>query len=400
MHVQLRHKKVVDGAIIVLALLVFALSMLWSGNSYRSYQSDALAAQNSKLADLLADAMEHYTLERGLTVATLGAQGKPADAFRAQIVAARRQADDNWQQAMALARTLENGSDFDQAVSLAVAERARLDRMRARVELYLDGRGSPPAHGEWIDTVSQFVTVSGRVWETALFSERMTHTEVGRLAMPRKILWEVAEQAGRERALLAYYLGAGRPVPDSVLNQLQFLREMTAFGIERARRLLDTPSADPRIKAVVAAMQRAYIEEFAPMRTRAYRAARAGDRSLDMAEWIEQAGIAIRSIHVVNETITTLMTEMAEESKERHLGWFGFALFLLVGSVGLSVMSLTRVRRLVEGVFEQKELAEVTMDSIGDAVITTDVQARVEYLNPVAEGLTGWTNTEAKGKPL
>jgi diguanylate cyclase (GGDEF)-like protein/PAS domain S-box-containing protein len=58
-------------------------------------------------------------------------------------------------------------------------------------------------------------------------------------------------------------------------------------------------------------------------------------------------------------------------------------------------------RVLAEGaLFNEKERAQVTLHSIGDAVITTDAQARVEYLNPVAEALTGWTSTEARGMPL
>ena len=40
------------------------------------------------------------------------------------------------------------------------------------------------------------------------------------------------------------------------------------------------------------------------------------------------------------------------------------------------------------------------LDSIGDAVITTDLSGAITYLNPVAERLTGWTATEALGKPL
>jgi PAS domain S-box-containing protein len=49
---------------------------------------------------------------------------------------------------------------------------------------------------------------------------------------------------------------------------------------------------------------------------------------------------------------------------------------------------------------EQKELLRVTLASIGDGAITTDNQARVTYLNPVAEALTGWTLSEAAGRPL
>jgi PAS domain S-box-containing protein len=48
----------------------------------------------------------------------------------------------------------------------------------------------------------------------------------------------------------------------------------------------------------------------------------------------------------------------------------------------------------------QRKLLEVTLESIGDGVIVTDVQGRVTFLNGEAEGLTGWTSAEAAGQPL
>ena len=50
--------------------------------------------------------------------------------------------------------------------------------------------------------------------------------------------------------------------------------------------------------------------------------------------------------------------------------------------------------------YAEKERALVTLQSIGDAVITTDIEGRVEFLNPVAEALTGWSTGEARGLPL
>jgi PAS domain S-box-containing protein len=46
------------------------------------------------------------------------------------------------------------------------------------------------------------------------------------------------------------------------------------------------------------------------------------------------------------------------------------------------------------------EVLRVTLGSIGDAVITTDIEGRVTYLNRVAESLTGWTEHDALGHPL
>jgi diguanylate cyclase (GGDEF)-like protein/PAS domain S-box-containing protein len=47
---------------------------------------------------------------------------------------------------------------------------------------------------------------------------------------------------------------------------------------------------------------------------------------------------------------------------------------------------------------EETERAQVTLHSIGDAVVTTDATGNVEYLNPVAEGLTGWVTEQARGQ--
>ncbi|HEV2847204.1 MAG TPA: diguanylate cyclase, partial [Thermoanaerobaculia bacterium] len=50
--------------------------------------------------------------------------------------------------------------------------------------------------------------------------------------------------------------------------------------------------------------------------------------------------------------------------------------------------------------YAEKELAQVTLASIGDGVLATDDGGQVKYLNPVAEKLTGWERAEALGHPL
>src|SRR6266566_139065 len=50
--------------------------------------------------------------------------------------------------------------------------------------------------------------------------------------------------------------------------------------------------------------------------------------------------------------------------------------------------------------FIEKERAQVTLNSIGDAVLSTDISGNVTYLNVVAEHMTGWPRKEAVGHPL
>ncbi len=49
---------------------------------------------------------------------------------------------------------------------------------------------------------------------------------------------------------------------------------------------------------------------------------------------------------------------------------------------------------------ESEEKLAVTLNSIGDAVISTDAEARVTLLNPLAEHLTGWSQAQARGRPI
>jgi diguanylate cyclase (GGDEF)-like protein/PAS domain S-box-containing protein len=53
-----------------------------------------------------------------------------------------------------------------------------------------------------------------------------------------------------------------------------------------------------------------------------------------------------------------------------------------------------------EKLFDEKERAQVTLDCIGDAVICTDLNGNITFLNLVAERLTGWSLLESAGKPM
>ena len=91
------------------------------------------------------------------------------------------------------------------------------------------------------------------------------------------------------------------------------------------------------------------------------------------------------------------------EPEARWFAWTNRALnddagrVTAIHSVGRDITQRKDVERRLA---ESRELLQVTLDSIGDAVVTTDAQGRVQWLNPVGERLTGWRKADALGQPL
>ncbi|MDT3717604.1 EAL domain-containing protein [Pseudomonas soli] len=76
------------------------------------------------------------------------------------------------------------------------------------------------------------------------------------------------------------------------------------------------------------------------------------------------------------------------------------ALFLIAMAWRRSSKLLAQHQAFASALQEEKERAQITLESIGDAVITADVDGCISYMNPAAEQLTHWQAMQAQGLPL
>ena len=114
-----------------------------------------------------------------------------------------------------------------------------------------------------------------------------------------------------------------------------------------------------------------------------------------------EAAEAIRRQHDVPVIYLTAHSDPATLARAKLTGPFGYILKPfderdLATQIEMAIYRHQADRQLRQ----QREWLRVTLTSIGDAVIATDAQGRITFLNPVAESLTGWKAEEAAGQAI
>lgn len=104
------------------------------------------------------------------------------------------------------------------------------------------------------------------------------------------------------------------------------------------------------------------------------------------------------------EVVNFVNRYRAKNGSYRHIEWRsrprGSVIFAAARDITERIRSENEIRESHRMLRENEENLRITLNSIGDAVITTDIDGRITRINPVAEKLTGWKSREAEGKQL
>ncbi|MHC1744469.1 MAG: PAS domain-containing protein [Syntrophobacteraceae bacterium] len=114
-----------------------------------------------------------------------------------------------------------------------------------------------------------------------------------------------------------------------------------------------------------------------------------------------EAAELIRQHHDVPVIYLSAHSDVGTLARARLTGPFGFILKPFdERDLAIQIELALYKHRAERQIRDQREWLRVTLASIGDAVIATDAEGRVSFVNPVAESLTGWKSAEALGQPL
>jgi diguanylate cyclase (GGDEF)-like protein/PAS domain S-box-containing protein len=392
-------RRVINLSLAVLSVLVVVLAVRTGWRSLRDYEQARQVAQVDAAANDFISAAGFLELERTYGSALLGGERLGAGHL-GQLQNAQRQGDRVWRQAMDRTRRIAAHSPLraDLLARLAGTETSFQALQAARRQLAACLQTRPCALGDaaWQQAVSHVIGDSAAVREAAYFSTDTPEHPARLHAAVQRSVWTLNERIRRERGLMAFYLSAGEAPPASARDEIAMDGSVAREAQETLRVFAQLHRLEPQVRAAITEADRSLTGGFIPLLA----ATLSGQRHPDAQAWLTETTPTIARLdHLAATVDDAVMAIAADAMRESRNDMLLNGLFVVLACV-VAMLSAAKVRQTANALFHQKELAEVTIRSIGDAVITTDAEGRVEYINPAAEQMTGWRNAEAKGLPL
>ncbi|MCW9023125.1 MAG: EAL domain-containing protein [Gammaproteobacteria bacterium] len=397
---------VINSAILLLALLVTLFSFFFISDSYQTHKSSQYLPHINRIIDSSTDAAGLQAIERGMTSAILGMNSVANQKFYDRILQLRAESDRLWQttqtEADLLSAQIPNSHAFDHAVQNAKQKYQQLEIMRAHIDGYINGSDKNPIELDlWVETITNFINAVSELRQFTLSITPLTNGIRGINNIIQQRVWLISEHAGLERAHISYYTAKREAIPNNFIRQLIEFRGVVEHSIENLKSSTQSRQhVDSRITDALQVMQQRFITDFENTREDIYAAASTGNYPYTVEEWVDKSTHAINSILAVGKVISQVSEEHAGTISRKALYELFINLCIITVAFIMTIWGMLKVHQTVKNLYHQKEMAEVTLHSIGDAVITTDASSHVEYLNPIAEDITGWDNTAATGKHL
>ncbi|MCK1728645.1 methyl-accepting chemotaxis protein [Bradyrhizobium sp. 142] len=377
-------------ATLVLLGLVSAGFIAYEAISKRQ-ESEAFLRVN-RAAQLLLRSAGHWAIERGMTNAALKSPDAVSSERRADIEKARATADDAFREAVLDIRSIPEMTREQRQIADAVGKLDSLRLLREKVDgslSHLRAERAPDVIDGFVPAITDVIDVASNRLRLTL--ETLTSPPGARLAQLiglRHLAAQMAENAGRERALLAGAVGAHAKLGTDGFERLSALRgkvELAWHTILPVRLRLDLPA---QVGDAMTEVEKIYFGAYGEARAMTLASGESGDYKITGSEYFARATAGINAVLKLGEAIGSVADREAVVQAEASARNFILTVLLLCASLVLAGLSfwITFARilkplsaisgamgRLADGDFDTTVPGTSRADEVGEMARTVEV---------------------------
>ncbi len=357
---------VINTTLLLLALLVLGLvtNATLEALSDSRHAADELLA--SRASSALVRATSYRALERGLSLAAL-TESPNLDGTQGELLLRTRgEGDKAWAEGMGLAQSLAHRRPDDIVLAFEVQylrqTSVRLAEVRHAVDQSLASGIRTITPSEFFNEVTTIIQGTENLRDSMYADGVSGHGGASLYQLLRGDVWRAAEFAGRQRAILAYYLSSEQPLSESDLRSLDTHQEGLLRGLMRLREGYGAAGVEPRVVKAIKAVEEG-IESFLNLRREALESAVGDHPALSWEKWLARSTDFIERLNKVAEVCSAVIDE-STAARQWTRDWMarGFQGLLLLSAL-LFVFAMTWVRnissRLATEVAERRRVSSI-----------------------------------------
>jgi len=370
----------------LLGVLVVGFSGVNGYTAYRQYRAHASFMDSDRISESLLKLSADLAIERGLSNAPLHAPDALSADHRREIANVRASADKAFPGIMTQLRQTAALAKSKQALDAAESAYSNYMAFRSKVDENLV-KPKQERSAEIVDTFAPTITkVIDRLNKIRQIMEALVtspDSNMIQLVQTRSLVAEMAEEAGRERAVFGGNIAQKAPFTQNDIRKLSEHRghiELVWTVLQAFRLRPNLPAA---VLDAISGIEDAYIQKLSATRDAILAAASTGQYPLTGREWVDASGAAIATIvKLVNATSESAHTAADELSA----GSFNYAVFcvaLMILGIGVSILSFGILSRRVIGPLRAMTTA---MEKLADGEKAVDVPSvgRVDEVGQMA----------------
>ena len=344
----------------ILPLIISALALLLVVSAgFTAYDAmvrrqDAQAfLKVNQISQLLLQSAGQWAIERGMTNAPLKSSEVLAPERRAEIVKMRASADQAFRDAAQQLRSIPAMKAAEKDVADAERIFREFEAFRAKVDENLARPGAertPEIVQGFAPAITNLILLAGnRLRLTLETLSRSPSATLAQLVGLRNLTAQMAENAGRERALFGGIIGArGKLTTESVRSVSRF-RGQVELAWETIVPIRQRADAPAKIIAAIAVVESEYFGKYGEVRDAVFAAGNTGEYKLSGSEYVGRATTAINSILHLADEMGNASSNEANDEASRSTSSLAFNMVILLAGLALAAISLWVAFRRILG---------------------------------------------------